>query len=179
MEDANSMQINYELTKEDYIDFNMYHGLRSKTVKKSIFLQRYIVPIVYLIVPFFLEDYRSPKFKYCMGLFIGIAIMWIIFYKKYFNASVKKKIIKMIDEGETSKNYGNKVMILNKEGIEGIGEHDKSKLKWDGIYKIEESDKHIFIYINSMSAYIIPIRALDDKEKFLAALNNRGKNITV
>lgn len=171
------MQINYDLTKEDYIDFNMHHGLRSKTVKKSIFLQQYIIPIVYLIVPFFLEDFKSPKFKYCMGVFIVIAIMWIVFYKKYLNSYMKKRIIKMMDEGDTLKNCGNKVMIISEEGIEDIGEHDQSKLKWDGVYKIEESDKHIFIYTNSMSAYVIPIRALDNKERFLDVLNSRGENI--
>lgn len=173
------MKINYEFTKEDYIDFNMYHGLRSKTVKKSIFLQQYILPIVYLIVPFFLEDFKSPKFKYCMGFFIVIAIMWIVFYKKYLNSYMRKKVIKMMEEGEDSKNYGNKVMIISKEGIEDIGDHDQNKLRWDGVYKIEESDKHIFIYTNSMSAYVVPIRDLENKEKFLDALNSRGKNITV
>lgn len=171
------MQVNYELTKEDYIDFNMYHGLRSKTVKKSMFLQQYILPIVYLIVPFFLEDFKSPKFKYCMGVFIVIAISWIILYKKYLKKYMRKRIVKMIDEGDTSKNFGNKVMILSEEGIEDIGKNDQSKLKWEGIYKIEESDKHIFIYKNSMSAYVVPIRALDNKERFLDALNSRGRNI--
>lgn len=43
------MQVEYMLTEQDFIAFNLHYAKHSKTVKRSLFLQRYIVAIIFLL----------------------------------------------------------------------------------------------------------------------------------
>ena len=36
------MEINYNLTEEDYLNFNMFHVKNSKAVKRTLNMQRFI-----------------------------------------------------------------------------------------------------------------------------------------
>jgi hypothetical protein len=60
------MKLEFNITEEDYINFNMHHIDTSKTYRRTIFKQRYIVPIVFLIVPFVLAKISKIPFSYWM-----------------------------------------------------------------------------------------------------------------
>lgn len=171
------MKINYELTTQDYIDFNMHFTHNSETVKKSLFIQRYIAPIIFLIVPFFIKDFRSESFKFSMGVFFIMFLLWIGLYKKHFDLSIKRRLSKFIKEGNISSMLGKKTLELSHDEIVEISNGNRSSISWDSVYKIAETDKHIFIYIDSMQAFIIPVKFLENKQEFLAALNSRCKDI--
>jgi hypothetical protein len=46
------MRIDYELNKQDYIDFNIYYFKHSEILKKTMFYQKFILSIIFLIAPF-------------------------------------------------------------------------------------------------------------------------------
>ena len=44
------MNINYNLTEEDYLNFNMFHVKNSKAVKRALNMQRFITPIIFIVL---------------------------------------------------------------------------------------------------------------------------------
>ena len=49
------MGINYNLTEEDYLNFNMFHVKNSKAVKRTLNMQRFITPIIFIVLSYVLS----------------------------------------------------------------------------------------------------------------------------
>lgn len=168
------MKIDYQLNKQDYIDFNMNYMSNSKTIKKLFIAQRYIVPIIFLLIPSMLIKVTSIPFGYWFKAFLVCYILWVVFYPKYFKWSVSKRIIKMLDEGKNTDMLGKRSLTLTESCIIDCSTLSESKTDWSVIEKITQTQKHIFIFISSVAAYILPVNVFkndNEKKKFIDKLN--------
>jgi Ca2+/Na+ antiporter len=169
------MEIKYALTREDFVSFNMYHIENSKTTKQSLFRQQYVIPIIYLIIPFIFSRVTDIPFIFWMITFLAIFILWIIFYPRYFKNYVKRNIEKMIDEGRNENLFGPVILTLEEAGISETSNSGVSMANWSSIERVEETKTHILIYLNAVSAAIVPLRAFadtDEKNEFLKTLKS-------
>jgi hypothetical protein len=167
------MKIDYQLTKQDYIDFNMNYMSNSKTIKRLFIAQRYIVPIMFLVIPFVLIRVTSIPFGYWFKGFLVSGVLWVIFYPKYFQWTVSKRIIKMLDEGDNTDMLGKRSLSLTEKGIIDCSTLSESKTDWSVIEKITQTQKHIFIFISSVAAYILPVHVFkneNEKKRFMDKL---------
>ena len=168
------MKIDYQLTKQDYIDFNMNYMSNSKTIKRLFIAQRYIVPIMFLVLPFVLIRVTNIPLGYWFKFFLVCSVIWIIFYPKYFKWTVSKRIIKMLDEGENVDMLGKRSLTLTEKGIVDCSTLSELNTDWRVIEKITQTQKHIFIFISSVSAYILPVHVFkneNEKKRFIDKLN--------
>lgn len=169
------MNISYELTKDDYIEFNLFHLKHSKTIRKTLFVQRYIVSVLFLIMPFITYRFSEIPLTYWVSVFIIVYLLWVVYYPKYFRKSVKRRILRMIEEGKNESILGSKRLDVNSEGIVEKSRNNEVKTNWDSIESIEETEKYIFIYVSAVSAYIVPKRAFKtpaDNENFINTVNS-------
>lgn len=172
------MKINYELTKDDYIQFNMNHISKSKTIKRTLFIERYIISIMFLIVPFMLKGRSEATTIFYYAPFILIFALWVIFFPKYFKYSVKRRLLKMLDSGKGSSMFGQQNLSITDYGIFEFDNMEKSKVTLKDVEKVEVTADHIYIYINSADAYIIPMRAfktLSEKNELIDLLKMHCK----
>ncbi|KMT21880.1 YcxB family protein [Clostridium cylindrosporum] len=164
------MDINYELTKQDFIDFNIFHMSYSSTFKKVLFIQRYILPLIFFVVPFIIASMSNvPLLYWIIAALLGY-LLWANFYPRLLKRIMAKKISEMIDEGKSAEFLGSRRLILNDDGIIGSSEHNESKTDWSSVGDVVETKSHIFIYIDSVSAHIVPIREFknaEEKSKFI------------
>ncbi|MTK11455.1 MAG: YcxB family protein, partial [Clostridiaceae bacterium] len=135
----------------------MYHMTHSTTLKKSLFVQRYVLSLIFLIIPFIVAKITNIPLWYWLTIFTIYAVLRTIFYPKFFKNRMSKRLLKMVNEGKNMDMLGNRKLSLTEEGIINITKVSESKTRWDAIESIEETEKYIFIYISSVSAYIIPI----------------------
>lgn len=167
------MKLNYQLTYNDYLEFNLFHMDNSDEIKKSLLVSRVILSIIIFGVAFLAVRDRN------ISGYVFFAVIWLvcmIFYTKYFRAFVKRRIEKLIKEGKNIGFLGNCSLILSDEGINVISDSGEVKTRWEGIERISVDKEHIFIYFGSLAAHIVPIRVFADnseKEFFLEALNNK------
>ncbi|NMA96108.1 MAG: YcxB family protein [Clostridiales bacterium] len=159
------MEIKYQLTKDDYIDFNLYHMEHSASFKRSIFIQRYIVSLIFLIMPFALKSSTDIPFWYWLTICSIVYLVWVIFYNRYMRWNTARRLSKMVDEGKNKDMLGERSLKVFEEGIMQTNELNESKVAWKSIERIAESKSHIFIYTSAVSSYIVPLRAFDDKEQ--------------
>ena len=75
------MKLEFNITEEDYINFNIYHMNMSKTYRRTIFKQRYIVPIIFLIAPFLFVKISKIPFLYWMVVYGVLYIIWHAFIR--------------------------------------------------------------------------------------------------
>jgi len=162
------MELNIEITREDYIDFNKFYFVK-KGMKKRILIviiAAIILPVIICIDhPFYLPEYLI-YFLITLVLFGGLYIGLMFLY---INRTGKIPT-------ENGSILGLKKYIITEEGFMHEGEFHKGIHHWGGIISIEMSKKNIFIFTDSIAAYIIPRRYFESKEKeelFIEEIRNR------
>ena len=173
------MTINIDITREDYWEFNKFVWFKNRFGFKKIFVPASIIGLGVVIAislnkPFDIGD---------------IAILAILYYLVYFAIYGLYSILTYHSLRQTVKKYpdkdgsilGRKEYTISEEGFREVTEASEMLTKWKGIQKVEETEKHIFIFIDKISAFIIPKRYLPTSScaeliKILRERTERGRN---
>jgi hypothetical protein len=158
------MEINYRLTEEDYLKFNLFHINNSESANKSLKTQRFATPFVYIIFAYIFANIADIPFLYALIPFLIVGILWVIFYPRYFQSRILSQTTKMIREGKNEGLLGEHTMTLSDEGIVDSNPNGETRVNWTGIIKLVEDESNLYVYISSVSAYIIPKKDLTNVE---------------
>lgn len=156
------MKIHYELTEEDYLHFNLFHVKQSKVAIKSLNIQRLLMPVFFIIVAFIFLGIGDMPLVFPLIIFGLLSILWIIFYPKYFYYLIMRQSKKILKEGKNDGLLGEQQITLSGEGIVYLTSNGESQVKWSGIKKVDEDSDFFYLYNSSISAYILPKRALSN-----------------
>ena len=159
------MELEFELLEEDYINFNIDHAKKSSSLKKNILMQRILGPVLFLIFPFIIRGYTEIPMWYWVTIFGIVSVVWFIYYPKYFNWEMTRRVKKMLNEGSNENILNRRKIILSDEGILEKSLIGESNVSWNQVDKVEESNEYIYIYISSISAHIIPKRIFKDENE--------------
>ncbi len=159
------MELEFELLEKDYIDFNINHAKKSSSLKKSIFRQRILGPIIFLIIPFIIKTYSEIPIWYWFIIFGALSVVWIIFYPKYIEWEMARRVRKMLKEGNNENLFARRKIIISDKGVLERSSFGETNMKWKQIDKVEEIVDYIYIYISSVSAHIIPKRIFRDENE--------------
>lgn len=151
------MEINFEVTKEDYIKFNLYHFDNSSSYKKNTKLVRYGVPICFLFINMMMQ---TSVEDIIIDTVISAAI-WIAIFPKMNKFLTKKGIEKLIKEGDNTELFGSKRIIIDEESITIFNKSSTERVLKSAIKDVKIYDDIIVIYTSSMTAYIVPTRYLE------------------
>ncbi|WP_157964165.1 YcxB family protein [Exiguobacterium sp. TNDT2] len=158
------MQIQYELTEDDYTRFNLNHIKRSKTSKRMLILQRTIGPIMFLGASFVLATWLQETGWWWYGTYGVASILWFLYYPKYFERHVRKQTRRLIGERGNEGMIGPHTMNLDEDGLRDVNEFGETRASWAGIKEVVEEDDYVYLYNSSVSAHILPKRGLDMEE---------------
>ena len=87
------MEVNFEVTKEDYIKFNLYHVQNSPSQKKNLNLLRYGMPVLLSLLIYFIGTNLFKQLSiYWAIIAILFSIVWIITYPNQYKSLIKKVI---------------------------------------------------------------------------------------
>jgi len=172
------MKINYDLTKEDYLEFNMHHISKTKSIKTTLFIERFIISIMFILVPFMMKPKNDIPFAIFFMPFIIIYIGWIVLFPKYFKGSIKRRLERMLNKEENKSLFGPQQLSITDVGIFEFDNLEKSKVTMKDVERVEVTEDYIYIYISEMNAYIIPHRAfktLSEKNEIIDLLKKHCK----
>ncbi|GAA0351580.1 hypothetical protein GCM10008932_00910 [Alkalibacterium iburiense] len=169
------MEITYELEKEDYILFNLYHIEHSPSQKKLLFMMRIVLPIVFAIPIYILGTsiFNQPGI-YWIIVSLLFVVGWMIYYPKEQKRSVRKQTEKLLNEGDNTSLFGKKKLVVDEFSITITGGHSTEVITVDTIQSVKVYDEMILLYNSSISAHIIPTRFMDgETKKTLLAFFNK------
>lgn len=173
------MELEFELTEEDYINYNIAHSQKSPSIKRSILIQRIFGPIIFMGAPFFIIKFSDIPLWYWITIFGISSVVWLIYYPKYANWEIKRRVKKMLKEGNNENLFNRRKLALTGLGITEVSEIGESNINWDKIVSIEETTEYIYIYISSVSAHIVPKRVFKDtneQKRFTDEISERINN---
>jgi hypothetical protein len=169
------MEIEFSLSRADYIDFQLFAATKSERIKKNKRNARNRLPIIYLIIGTILlvvvEDIIFAIIFYLFG------VLWYLLYPTLTKRRYAKHYEKYVDE-----NFKNRYDTLikfnlldNYELIETIDFEGESKFKTSEIEKIFEIKRFIYIKMKSGSHFIIPKYKIENIDKLRQELITMSK----
>jgi hypothetical protein len=166
------MQVEYDVTMDDLIRFNLYHFDHSPFVKRQKLRTRYIPVIMFPL--FGLAEY-AIRGRYGFGIVMCLlsAIWWVVF-PAWWKWEVTRRTQKYMSEGSNRGLLGVTRLEVGPNGLHTSGEIGESTLKWSAVEKVAVSDSHTYIYIGAASALMVPHRAFEDgseRTRFIHAVN--------
>ena len=167
------MKLDYELSKEDFLEYQLYTSSKSELHKKKRNRSRILIPLVYFA--FGLYSYYKSENLIGPIIWIGIAILWFVLYPFYSKWRYKKYFEKHIEE-----NYKNRInkpsqLEFDSDFIDTSDFTSQSKIKYSELKAFIELPNHFLIRLSSGLSIIIPKHAVED----MAKLKNKMSELKI
>jgi hypothetical protein len=175
------MQVQYEMTPEDFVAFNAYHQKNSPELRRRLNISRIAIPLVmllaFLAMPLIKLDQGESYVEKLLELkWFFLAPVILYFYTPFAWRRRNAKLIRnMLREGSTKALLGDCTITISDDGIASVRKSSSSSVGWDVVDRIVENDQYGFIYLSSLSAVLIPRRAFqrdEDYESFMQHARN-------
>ena len=177
-------KFNVNITDNDYLDYNVFWMTRSHYGKKQITKLRIFIAVLialYISAMLFSGSFASGTFLSSMPLVIFLAFLFI-FMVKIMEWTLKASIKSLRKKGKMGYSPTSVVEFLNETFIETTPEN-KTEQKYSSIERISLVDnKMIYIHVNNVMAYIIPVSCFESVEQyqsFLDFIKTKSTNIDI
>ncbi|MEQ8197515.1 MAG: YcxB family protein [Clostridiaceae bacterium] len=163
------INIQYELSKAEFIEGKAENKKKCKDYKKRMFILNYVVSFMTSATITFAKN--ADIFYFTKSYILLIVILTII----------NKKSLQIVIKGQAKHEIYKVSVNLSDKGIMLVTDNRKVILSWQLFLRIVETDQYIHIYTDSKNDIFIPKKAFineDDKTMFIEQLNKFSTNIT-
>jgi len=166
------MNINYQLTNSDFLEYQLYTSSKSELHKKRRFRSRIIVPIIYLLFGLYLANKNEDN---GIGIvFAGIAILWFLFYPVYSKWRYERHFKKHVEE-----NYKNRInkpveIDFNENSVNAKDFTSESKISGTELKELIETKNHFFIKLTTDLSLIIPKHSIENQAELKKRVTELG-----
>jgi len=156
------MRVDYDVTKKDFIDFNLFH-MKKSSATRTIKIFTYGIPIILIGWILLSNSVSFDDLIIRIVIFICMAAALVVMLWLTSKLSSKLIVSRLFNEGKNKDVLGKHTIIIDDEGLIETTENSENRTKWAGIEKIVCSDTAILVYNSAISAYIIPKRAFENE----------------
>ena len=166
------MNINYQLTNLDFLEYQLYTSSKSELHKKRRFRSRIIIPIIYIVIGIIFTNQNG---KYGIGIaFVVFAILWLVFYPMYSKWRYKRHFQKHVEE-----NYKNRInkpveIDIDENSVNAKDFTSESKINGTELKELIETKDHFFIKLTTDLSLIVPKHSIDNITEFKKRVTELG-----
>ena len=162
------MSIEFEVSMDDILEFNLYHHQHSPNSRRACLLLRVIMFILMLLISlsFLIQTFVEESSAVYFLFWLILAVLWAVLFPRFYQRSIKKEVEKMYNEGKNKGIICKHRLSLTPDMIINTTDFGESKTYWSSVEKIASTDNHVFIYASAVMAFIIPKRAFSDESKY-------------
>lgn len=153
------MTVEYFVTEDDFINYQLHFAKRSPTMQRQLKLQRYGFACVFVLFGLLMTLVSTMPDIIWIMTYTAAAVAWIIYYPHYFQRYLKKLSRKLLREKKNSGMLGQQTLTITPNELIGIDETGRSVLSWSAIEEVEMTESYLYIHIGSLRAAVIPVTA--------------------
>lgn len=168
------LEIQFNVTEQDYVYFNIDHYFSSGALKWQRILLKFAPPVLFFALTFVLEG-----FKLSIGNVIAAFIffsLWIVLFPKIMEKSMSKVTLAYVKSGKANDFIGPQTLKLTDSHIEEHNAGITSQIQYSTVERVFSGHGLLYIYIGAVKAIILPVSAFPDEEgkkAFLQLLSNK------
>ena len=154
-ESGGDLTVAYEFTREDYIEYNLFVNDRRKPYRRMhLFLLGGL--LLYALLLLATGTFRDNHIL--LAVFAAVAGV-IAFFPVILRRSIRVNARRLVADGVNRYLFGRKRLAVNSEGLVETGEYSELRLKWEIVENVVRSDAHLYLFLSSIQAIIVPRRA--------------------
>ena len=160
-------QFKIYLTDKDYLDFNLFMGMRSPYGKKQLKTGRiaYLILTLCLMAVFLLLDGKREVSILAVTTLVVMMIVCQLFFKRIFASSTKAQLKLLKKSGKLAYSPEAIIEFYDDVFVETTATN-RTEQKYSSIERISVVDnKFAYIHISSVNAYILPFYAFSSQEQ--------------
>ena len=146
-------RIEYKLTEQDLLRFNLYHSTTSDLHQKQRRRHRVVVPAAYLILAILL---CLSELFIAATLFVLFAAGWFFLSPRLMNKRYRKIYEKHIRETVGDSLRTPMTLELRPDGISSSSYLGESKYRYSVVDRIVENDGYTYVFIGKGMALVLP-----------------------
>lgn len=178
------MKIRFETTIDDVIAFNRFHFANSPTWRRQVWGQMLIIPgilLLLLLLGYWNLDPAADHDFFALFFGIPVALLsagWAVGIRWYMSYSLERNTRKFLAEGRNRIMFGWREMELVNNRLILKTELVDSSLDLRAVEKIVSDGDYTYVYIASISAYLIPMTLYpeDEYREFVDELREAWEN---
>jgi YcxB-like protein len=166
------MEVEYELTPEDVSAFHAYSRRHPSAPRHRLDPMTGLIMWI-MCVLFSLACFAAFAFQISLIVVPMLIVAWVsgwtavVAYEWYLKWRAPRAIRKWLQGGrDAEKVLGWARVILDAKGIHVTSQFSSCLYLWNGIEKIATTDEHLFLYLTTGSAQVVPLRAFADGRAF-------------
>lgn len=175
-------QLDITLTEQDYLAYNCFHSLESRTGKKLLRNSRLLfiaIIAVFGVLYVSMSGWTPSTVLYIIVLSI-LSLVYLVFFKKTLQFSVKAQIKKLKKVGKLPFDPVSKFEFYEDRLVE-ICPSKRTEQSYDTLARVcIVPDRFILLYTSTVGAYTLPISQVTqqvDLEAFLRFLSEKCKTV--
>ena len=153
------MTIQYCVTEEDYINFNVEASIRVN--KRMLAIFRFGIPVLLLAIV--LINIVFNELSIIDFALVVMSLILIIWFPVFFKNSLRKQILKFIKLGRSNDFIGEQTMILEDTYIKSFNKSGEGKTQYSVVESIRYFSNIYCIYVGSIKAFVVPESAFTDE----------------
>lgn len=161
-------RFNVNLSEQDYLDFNVFWMTRSQYGKKQISNFRIMIAVIigiFIFISLFGGGFTADSFIGIIPLLI-VLLLFQLFWPKILAWSLKHHINDLKKSGKMGYSPSS-VIEFYEDSFTETTTDNKTEQKYSAIERISVVDSNvIYIHINNLMAYIVPMACFESKEQY-------------
>lgn len=164
--------IQYELTADDFVEFNHFHHNHSPALRRTRLVFRIGIPLFMILALLLTPLLTQRNERGYLDELTQMRLFFVVPPVLYFLAPIAWKrrqaslIRRMLKEGSTRSMLGKCTITLNDDSISIQRPSSLSSYGLEAIDRICLNSDYCYLYVTSVSAIIVPRRAFSSNESF-------------
>lgn len=158
------MELHYEITEQDFIDYNLYFIAHDAMTQKTIRRMSTLTAVLVLVggtALMYLLDTLSPV---SVSMYVVLAAVCFFGCPVWFTHKARKNVHRTIERASNRHICGPKTLRLTDTGVQLVGESEDSSYPYAAFQRVITAEKQVYLYLDDLSALIVPRRAFPDEE---------------
>ena len=157
------MELHYDITKQDFIDFNLNYYNNNAIVQRSIRTMRIATAAIVIL--------GGSALMYWLHTLTPVSIA------VYMRHKMIKNIEKILKNAKNKQLCGPKTLTLRESEFELSGENEDTVYQYSAVQRTATDDKHYYIFVDEFSAVIVPFSAFENDAQKQEFYNKITANI--
>ncbi len=180
--------IRYRLTKDDFVNFQLYLAKQSPFIQRQIRLAIFSVSAAIGMLFYICVIEFAKRFAEISGIFLilmlfgafGVVLLSAAILYRFYPNPLAKYYSKYFDAHEMKSSFDEAALWLKDRGILYRDENGSEALvSWVSFRKIETTEDYAYIFHDATRAWIVPKRAFADDSEFDEFVRVVQENIQV
>ena len=126
---------------------------------------RYAPPVLFAGIALLLSALLDVGLLFGGSVVASFTLFWVVNYPRLHRQTMDANAKKVLDEGRNAGFLCEHRMSIDEGGLSAASELAQARVSWAMVERVEQTTDHIFIYVGSMVAYVIPKWAFDSVQK--------------